>query len=388
MEPTESPDEGLAAGRLYGRRWLRHAFCAARDWFGLHLGILVVTVLGPSVGYFLFAYITAGSKGIDPAADATRWLLFGFAGTLLLFSAAFLIQLAVTPAALERRQADAAHERQSVIEKDLAEARATIEKQRAESDASRLVELEVGLESRELLAVDVTEQAYREWFEAEKGRYIEGYRTKTAQDQANRSVPFGRGAFDYFDHDVRKGDQFVDEVGTYLDAMAGRWVAALRAAAINRKLAPLRLAVRNLRDVSIEGVELQVTLPDDVGAGWDDDAELDQELPEKPRMWGKKTMGAFPIGVRPMFDRTPDPGRIERVNGQLLVTWDRFDLSGLSRHPLAPVSLFVPGGHAGQALAIEWKMASLRRRGVLTGTLQALTAPAPLPPLSVLQPEE
>jgi hypothetical protein len=89
-----------------------------------------------------------------------------------------------------------------------------------------------------------------------------------------------------------------------------------------------------------------------------------------------------------MFDRTPDPGRIERVNGQLLVTWDRFDLSGLSRHPLAPVSLFVPGGHAGQALAIEWKMASLRRRGVLTGTLQALTAPAPLPPLSVLQPEE
>jgi hypothetical protein len=115
-----------------------------------------------------------------------------------------------------------------------------------------------------------------------------------------------------------------------------------------------------------------------------EDAEFDDEMPTRPKLWGKQTFATFMPDLSRRFDNPPDPGRIERVGGSLIITWDRFDLSGLARRPLAPLALFVPGDHAGRTLPIEWSASSRRTRGVLTGQMHVPVSATTLAPGAVL----
>jgi len=59
--------------------------------------------------------------------------------------------------------------------------------------------------------------------------------------------------------------------------------------------------------------------------------------------------------------RAPEPGRIERVEGELVITYVPFDLRAKRRVTLAPIQLFVPDGYAGTDLLVQWSAASIER---------------------------
>lgn len=365
----------------YARRWVGHAFRTVRDWLELHVGILVAALLGPTVGNFAYAYVTADPKDFDLAAQALRSLLIGLAGTAVLFAVAFLIQMFRTPGALAKTAARAAKQRIDALEHDLAEATSTVDRQRREMDSTRIHEIEIAYEGPDLVSVDTRDSAREAWLTAERDRYRQGYEAKVAEDQARSRTFLALSAA--FGGETRSVDEFLEELKTYFEALNTNWVEALRARTIRQEVARLRLAVRNPTDVSIEGLEIQVTLPADVGAGWDEDAELGNEVLDTPQMWGRETLYSLMPNVHSTFIQ-PDPGRIERVAGRLVVTWDRFDLSGLARHPLSPVALFVPGEYAGSTLRVEWSAAARRLRGVISHTLDVAVAPASIVPGDVL----
>lgn len=375
------PGAGAEGRGAYARRWVGHAFRTVRDWLELHVGVLVAAFLGPTVGNFAYAYVTADPKDFDLATQALRSLVIGLVGTAVLFAVAFLIQMLRTPGELAKSATRAAGQRVDALEQDLAESKATVDRQRSEMDSTRIREIEMAHEGHDLVSVDTGASAREAWLEAERNRYREGYKAKVAEDEA-RSRPFLVVSV-AFGGETRSVDEFLQELKTYFEALNTNWVEALRAGTIRQEVARLRLAVRNPTDVSIEGLEIQVTLPADVGAGWDEDAELGDEVLDKPQMWGRETLYSLMPNVHGTFIQ-PDPGRIERVAGRLVVTWDRFDLSGLARHPLSPVALFVPGEYAGSTLRVEWSAAARRLRGVISHTLDVAVAPASIVPGDVL----
>jgi len=117
----------------------------------------------------------------------------------------------------------------------------------------------------------------------------------------------------------------------------------------------------NPGQIGFEAVEVELRLPADLGAGWDEDSEFDDRLPLRPKPWGAQHIGSF-IGD---FSVTPraDPGRIERLGDELVVTFGPFALPSLGRVPLEPVYLFIPSSRAGTDLVIPWSAASRATRG-------------------------
>lgn len=145
-----------------------------------------------------------------------------------------------------------------------------------------------------------------------------------------------------------------------LVGLRDNWVPALRAAAIEQAVTALRPVVRNPTDTAFAGVELQIRFPGDLGAGWQSDPEWSESIPLRPKPWGKQTLYSSLALLRPP-NRMPDPGRIERVEGEVVVTYSPFDLRAKRRVAMPPIRLFVPDSYAGTDLVIRWSAASIER---------------------------
>jgi hypothetical protein len=364
----------------YWRRWLRGAFAATSRFYGLTPAALVLTLAGPAIGSFLLAYITAGPKGLSGATASAQWLLYGFLGTLLLVALTWLVQLVRTPARLEFEAKQAGKRREVDLLRQVQDALASKQELEAAVDDASLRGVDVSVDDGQLPSVECGDSAREVWTKRQWLWYMKPLEAYKAQQS---SYPFGLGGLM---GDPRGAGDYTNEVNHYLAEISSCWIPALRKGAIWRDLALLRLAILNLRDVSIEGVELTVVLPADVGAGWGLDAEDDKTVPSRPERW---THDRFLLSLPDAnlafssLDKSR-PGEIERVDGQLHVTWERVDLGASGRARMTPVSLFIPSSYAGQALPIDWTITSRRTRGVVNGHSEVSISPAALPPSRAL----
>ena len=363
----------------YWRRWLWGAFAATGRFYGITPPALLLTLFGPAVGSFLLAYLTAGPKGLSGATESTQWLVYGFAGTVLVLVSTWLVQLARTPARLEREANEVRQVREADLAQRLEDAIESRRELEATVDDASLRGVEVSVDDGQLPSVDCGDSAREAWIKRQWLSYMKPLEAYQAQRTA---YPLGIGSFM---GDRRGASGYTNEVNQYLAEMSSLWVPALRKGAIWRDLAQLRLAILNLRDISIEGVELTVILPADIGAGWGSDSEDDKRVPSRPARWSPDGFLFDNLANVKLAAREANrPGQIERVDGQLRIAWQRVDLGASSRVRMTPVSIFVPSSRASQALPIDWTLTSRRTRGLVKGRSEVSISPAALAPARAL----
>jgi hypothetical protein len=346
------------AKRGYYRRWLSHAYEATKRFFGLRVAGFILAIVGPTIGFFLLAWVSGQSSQVGQAFEEFRWAIYGGGGTGLILLVAYVVQFFRSPAAMEREELERDRVERERLARDLDAA--LDEKQRLgqQLETGRL-EMEVRHEGDPLCAVDTGSDARAAFLAAEKDRYVEPFLSQVEDERHRRGsldslVSFG------MDRELREQGAFLEEVETYLVALRDNWVPALRAAAIEQAVTTLRPVVRNPTDAAFADVELQIHLPGDLGAGWESDPEWSESIPIPPRPWGKQTLSRI-IGHFQQTARAPNPGRIERIDSEVVVTYLPFDLRAKRRITMAPIQLFVPDRHAGTDLLLRWSAASTAR---------------------------
>lgn len=352
---TDDQTSRHGARRGYYARWLRHAYEATKRFFGLRVAGFSLAIVGPTIGFFLVAWVSGGSSQMGQAFEEFRWLLYGVIGTALILLAAYVVQFIRSPADMEREERERGRAERQGLARELDAARDEVQQLRGQLEISRL-QIEVGHEGDPLRAVNTSSDARVEFLAAEKDRYVEPFLRQLEKEQRRPGSLFPTVSFG-MDRELRKQAAFVEEVETYLVGLRDNWVPALRAAAIEQAVTALRPVVWNPTDAAFAGVELQIHLPGDLGAGWETDPDWIESIPFPPRPWGKQTLSRV-IGHLQQAIRAPDPGRIERVEGEVVVTYLPFDLRAKRRITLAPIHLFVPDRHAGTDLLLRWSAAS------------------------------
>jgi hypothetical protein len=342
----------------YYRRWLGHSYEATKRFFGLRVAGFILAIVGPSLGFFLLAWVSGQSSQVGQAFEQFRWAVYGGGGTVLILLGAYVVQFFRSPAAMERQWLERHRVECERLSRDLDAALDERRRLGQQLETERL-EMEVGHEGGPLSAVDTGSDARVAFLAAEKDRYVEPFLGEIERERHRRRTLDSMATFGN-DRELRKADAFVEEVESYLVGLRDNWVPALRAAAIDQAVTALRPVVRNPTNTAFAGVELQLRFPDDLGAGWRSDPEWSESIPFPPKPWGKQTLYSSLAVLRPP-DRMPDPGRIERVEGEVVVTYSPFDLRAKRRVAMPPIRLFIPDSYAGTDLVIRWSAASIER---------------------------
>lgn len=354
----DDPIQKHDAGRGYYSRWLRHAYEATKRFFGLRVTGSILAIVGPSIGFFLVAWVSGQSSQVGQAFEEFRWLLYGVVGTTLILLAAYAVQFFRSPADMERDAWERHRIEREQLASELDATRDEEQRLREQLETSRL-QIEVRHEGDPLRAVDTRSDARVKLLAAEKDRYVEPF-LRQVEKERHRPKSLYPLVSVSMDQELREQGAFLEEVETYLIGLRDHWVPALRAASIEQAVTALRLVVRNPTDAAFAGVELQIHFPGDLGAGWERDPEWSEAIPLPPKPWGEQTLYSS-FGTVQQVNRVPDPGRIERIEGEVVVTYLPFDLRAKRRVALAPIQLFVPDRYAATDLSLRWSAASTER---------------------------
>lgn len=375
-----TPGSDLAPGQRYGRRWFGYALAATWRFFRTNVAWSVVGLIGAAAGIFFLTPAFLGSNRPDLVREEILLALFAFIGSaVLLLLVVFVWEFINAPAALEQESAALSSTRRQALERDLAAERQAHTDLRNRIDASRL---RIGLidESGPIATVASGDDAKTRFIESEKQALLEPL---TREKSRVRSI---------FDIDLygesRSQERYIKEVREYLTALDERWLAALMDAAVDRGVAELLLVAKNNAEVGVAGVEIQVSLPDDFEAAWDDGELWQEDLPDRPAMWGSYNAMTFVPDISSSISRSPPPGEIERRAGFLVITWEPFALTSKRSQPFAPVRLFVPDSYAGQRIKVRWSAASVPGGEPISNEIELTFAPDPVAPEALLLPAE
>lgn len=378
-------DRGGWLSDSYGVRWVKHALEATKAFFGVHLGALILAVLGPAVGFLALSVLT-GSNDLPEAIVELKWLLYGTIGTVAVLALAFLGQLLLAPAGLERQERERGHARELTLQghaarqaaeqtRQLASGRDTISALQTRLEASRIA-IEISHVGGPLSAVDISGPPRDSFIEGERTRYQEAFRRWAAEEGAAKaSYPYPSADI-LSRRDQRTAEEFTAEVGRYLNALRSSWLNYVRRATIRQRVAPLKAVVTNPGETAFGSVVLELYLPVDIGAGWDDDPLWRDSLPDPPDEWGTQTIYSSLRGFQVPASHPPaDPGSIERVGEMLVVAFSPFDMRPRARVPLPAIYVFIPSTHAA-SLDVRWTAASADRNliGRAEGRLSIVVA--------------
>jgi hypothetical protein len=373
-----TPGANLAPGRRYGRRWFRYALGATWRFFRANVAWSVVGLVGAAAGIFILTPAFLGSSRPDLVREEILLAVFAFTGSaILVLLGVFVWEFINAPAALEREAAALAATRRQALERDLASEQQGHADLRNRIDASRL-RIELIDESGVIATVASSQEAKTRFIESEKQALLE----PLTQEKPRRSI---------FDIDIygesRSQQRYMHEVREYLTALNERWLPALTNAAVDRGIAELLLVAKNNAEVGVAGVEIQLSLPDDLDAAWDEGELWQEDLPDRPTMWGSYNAMTFIPDIIPSTSRRP-PGHIERRGGRVVITWEPFALTSKRSQPLAPVRLFVPDTYSGQTINGAWSAASVPGGEPITGEVELSIATGPVAPDALLLPPE
>lgn len=340
----------------------------------------IVGLVGAAAGIYLLTPVFLGSDRPDLVREEILLALFAAAGSAVLLSiVVFAREFINAPAAMEREADARAATRHDHLEQDLAAERRAHAELRDRIDASRL-RIALIDESGPLAAVATNDEV--------KARFIES-ETQTLIAPLKQPKPQSRWPWEIDIYgESRSQKRFLTELNEYLAALDERWLPALANAAVDREVTELLLATRNNAEVGVSGVEIQVHLPDDFDAAWEEGDLWQEGLPDRPAAWGSYNAMTFFPDIIPSSPMSRSRGEIERRNGRLVITWDPFALTSKRSQPLAPVRLFVPGAYTGRTITVAWNAASVPGGEPIAGELDLTFAPDPMQPEKLLLPRE
>jgi hypothetical protein len=200
-------------------------------------------------------------------------------------------------------------------------------------------------------------------------RYVEEERKRLL-----RSLPRpSNGPFDIsmpsFSFDNRSQDEFLQEIGDYLDELESRWGDVVAARHIAEQEPFAVATIFNDTPTNFEDVVLELTFPLASNQVFATVGEVDACLapPEPPRVWGSMSSlvmaGITP--VRSPFVQRPEVEPIDEHH--VLVRYPAIHARPRSRHRLDRLLLALPPDLAGITIDVTWRVTSRSTDGDLSG---------------------
>ena len=179
----------------------------------------------------------------------------------------------------------------------------------------------------------------------------------------------------------RTEEIYLAEVEAYLDAARSKVANEAVRGFLDDACCELVVVVQNPTDGNIPGVELEVTLDDDVTLNLEE-SDL-TVLPERPRLWGPRKVGGFDLEAlsRPSFTSLsphfgfpsfPSLHSDHRIAGQTVV-YHVGHLRPAGRYESEPIPLLI--SNSGQKVSARWAATSAVLDGVVEGTFELTLAP-------------
>jgi hypothetical protein len=196
-----------------------------------------------------------------------------------------------------------------------------------------------------------------------------------------------------FEADTRTPEDYQKEVDAYIGKAEKRLPAVVMWRAYERGLGRLALFVRNDTDDPIRQLQVEIHIPGEGFAAFDEGDIESATMPERPVMLGKNVRSQFAamsainiagLGLN-RYDRyLPNIGPIGRgvrIDNYCSVrlTFDALDLYPQESADLTEVRLFTNPTLAGKTLAAEWSARSRDASGVMRGRIDievAATVPS------------
>lgn len=385
------PSDDRDQQRSYAWRWFAHALSNTWRIFREHLAFTLLGLAGAAVALFVLAptLLGPGSDAIV-SQELTLAVLAALGSVVLVLLAVLLWSLLTAPAALEREALDSERARTATAEGERDRVAAELAELRDRIDRSRL-RVEVVNDSQPLRPAESSNAAMADFIQAEDHALMDRLRSGYDGGRGSRG-PFAM-ITDPFGGDSRDEAEFTAEVREYLTGTSQTWPRPLAAAAVDRRIAQLLLTTRNTGDVAYEGVEVEVTLPPDWKAAWDEGDLWEEDHPERPKEWGTRSVAFLASSgahlgsiVRPA--ESYDPGTIREEASGVRVRWKPFDLRADRDQRLEPVLLFVPETYAGQTVTLRWTAASVTSGRPEAGTVEVQVSATSASPAELLLTED
>jgi hypothetical protein len=186
-----------------------------------------------------------------------------------------------------------------------------------------------------------------------------------------------------FEADTRTLEDYQKEVDAYIGKAEKQLPTVVLRRAFERGLGRLAIFVRNDTDDPIHQLQVEIHIPGEGFAAFDEGDIESATMPERPVMLGKKVRSRFAdlsainiagLGLN-RYDRyLPNIGTIGRGvridnSGSVRLTFDALDLYPQETADLTEVRLFTNPTLAGKTLAAEWSARSRDASGVMRGRL-------------------
>jgi hypothetical protein len=158
--------------------------------------------------------------------------------------------------------------------------------------------------------------------------------------------------------DRRSKDEFRQEVEDYVSEPRALYRAVLTEAAIETRVAVLRLAVANPTARNFEGVQVEATFPAGVFVSlYEHEVRAALDVPDRPEVWGERTFAIAAArelrGVQPRIVTH----RVERGEATT-ICFAAVHVRPGTPAPLSEVHLFIPPQYAGEQLPVRWRLTS------------------------------
>jgi hypothetical protein len=255
----------------------------------------------------------------------------------------------------------------------------------AAAGVRRLAGISLDVGSGTAVCIDRRGETIDAWIEAERRQLLlppEGTASSSGagafEGSAFEGVRQLTGAVAAFTMDRRSRTDYQKEVDEYLSKLAKNMPIFMMAAAQQRELGCVNLAVHNNTDDAISGLQIEVTLTS--SSVWAvEDGELDElQFPSRPVKFGQ----ASPFGLGTGFDprllsslggRVVIPGRSisvkHKADDGYVVTYPQTDLLPRSSVELDEIYLFADVEHAGGVIEATWEGRAKSLSHVLPGVI-------------------
>jgi len=196
-----------------------------------------------------------------------------------------------------------------------------------------------------------------------------------------------------FEADTQTPEDYQKEVDAYIGKAEKRLPAVALWRAHERGLGRLAIFVRNDTDDPIRQLQIEIHIPGEGFAAFDEGDIESATMPERPVMLGKKVRSRFAdmsainiagLGLNRYDHYLPNVGPIGRGvridnSDSVRLTFDALDLYPQETADLTEVRLFTNTTLAGKTLAAEWSARSRDASGVMRGRIDievAATVPS------------
>lgn len=357
-----------AAKRSYAGRWIGEALTNTWRIFRGHLAVTAISLVGAAAAIFLVAPLLLGpDSGALVSQELTLAALAAVGSVVLVLFAVLLWSLLTAPVAMERYELAAEGARTTAAEAERDRLATELAELRGRIDHSRL-RVEVANDSDPLRPLENSNAAMTRFIQSEDHALTDEFRVSGGKKPGGGPLS---AAYDSLHRETRSAEDYIVEVREYLTAISQKWDRAIAAAAIDQGVAQLLLTVHNTGDIGYAGVEVEVTLPEGWNAGWEEGDLWEDDHPDRPAVWGSKTLASITSSITPISDRrdADEPGTIRERPDGVRVRWKSFDLPADRDQMLAPVRLSIPESYAGQSMALRWTAASASGGRPVEGTV-------------------